>query len=146
VTADLHPDFPVVSGDYLMTTGWHVSLPEEFNRRIEDGSLVLWRPELTFWINVWNNDNQLTVDQQLNAILNSASDDRSDEKIDRDSAITRLTYELTEIDPERANAEYRSISGYVISSRGYAQISAYYDSPSARTLGYQIIHSVLALS
>jgi hypothetical protein len=142
MTVDLHPDFPVVSGDYLMTTGWRVSLPEEFNRRVEDGSLVLWRPELTFWINAWNNDQQLPVEEQLKAILKIVSNDRNDEKIERTDALVHLTYELSETDPDRANSECHSISAYVIADRGYLQISAYYDSSAARALGYQIIGSV----
>jgi hypothetical protein len=145
MAVDLHPDFPVVSGDYLLTTGWRVSLPEEFNRRVEDGSLVLWRPELTFWINAWNNDQQLTVEEQLNAILKNVSDDRNGEKIERTEAMVHLTYELAETDPDRAHSECHSISAYVIADRGYLQISAYYDSSAARTLGSQIIDSVTTM-
>jgi lipopolysaccharide/colanic/teichoic acid biosynthesis glycosyltransferase len=39
-----------------MTPEWALVLPEKFNRRIEDGSMVFWRPGLTVWINVWGND------------------------------------------------------------------------------------------
>lgn len=41
---DLHPDFPVVEGLYRLTRDWELELPEKFNRRIEDGNMVLWRP------------------------------------------------------------------------------------------------------
>ncbi|REJ67067.1 MAG: DUF2185 domain-containing protein [Planctomycetota bacterium] len=36
----LHPDFPIVTGQYRLTSSWRVFLPLEFNRRVEDGSLV----------------------------------------------------------------------------------------------------------
>ncbi|MBY0399493.1 hypothetical protein K2X89_04310 [Myxococcota bacterium] len=49
----LHPDYPVVEGRVQMTREWSVELPQRFNRRIDDGSLVLWRPGLTIWTNIW---------------------------------------------------------------------------------------------
>ena len=58
---ELNPDFPIVDGDYHLTGGWHIVLPQPFNRRIEDGSLVLWTGELTFWFNVWNNERKASV-------------------------------------------------------------------------------------
>lgn len=138
----LHPDFPVVTDNYPMTKDWTAVLPVTFNRRIEDGSLVLWRPDLTFWINVWNNDAALTIDQQLDRILDGASAERSDEQIERNEALVRVTYELPEEDPERPDGDFSAISGHVISATGYVQISAHYDTPEARALGYQIIHSI----
>ena len=140
----LHPDFPVVSGALPMPNGWQLVLPVSFNRRIEDGSLVLWRPDLTFWINVWNNDHQLSAEGQLNGILEVAASHRTDEHIDRSGGLIRLTYELAESAPGGELATCRSISGYAISPLGYVQISAYVDSPEARTLGYSVIHSLSA--
>ncbi|MES3024061.1 MAG: hypothetical protein V4857_21045 [Pseudomonadota bacterium] len=141
---DLHPDYPVVTGDYLLTAGWRLVLPEKFNRRIEDGSLVLWMPELTFWINAWNNDQQISVDEQLALILTSVSPERRDERIEKSATATRLSYELAEEDPDASSAECHSVCAYVISARGYLQISAYFDSPPARALAYKIIASIRA--
>ena len=138
----LHPDYPIVTGEYQMTDEWKVTLPEKFNRRVEEGSLVLWRPAITFWITIWGNDGNASTDKRLASILEAASDLRSDELIERAEDIVRLTYELPEEDTSRPKATYRSISGYVISTPGHVQISAYFDTPSARTLGYEVIHSV----
>jgi hypothetical protein len=138
----LHPDFPVVSGDHVLTREWTLTLPGEFNRRIEEGSLVLWQPELTFWINIWNNDAGLPPEDQLARILAEASPERRDEQVGRAAGLIRLSYELAEADPERDASEYNSISGHIISPTDYVQISAYYDTPAARTLGYQVLHSL----
>ena len=138
----MHPDYPVVTGDYQMTKEWWVVLPEKFNRRVEEGDLVLWRPALTFWMVVWGNDSNETTDQRLSSILSSASELRSDQQVDDSNGLIRLTYELPEEDSDRTPAEYKSISGYVIGPSSHVQISAYFDSPAARTLGYQVIHSV----
>ena len=138
----LHPDYPIVTGNYRMTDEWSVVLPEAFNRRVEDGSLVLWRPALTFWITLWGNDKDAPAENRLASILEAASDLRKEQQVERAESLVRLTYELPDEDPSRAQPSYHSISGYVIAPAGHVQISAYFDTPAARTLGYQIIHSV----
>ncbi|MEJ7808082.1 MAG: hypothetical protein WKG03_19440 [Telluria sp.] len=142
MSTELHPDFPVVSGDYAMTKGWRMALPEDFNRRIEDCSLVLWRPELTFWINVWQSEGQTTVDEVLARLLAGASTQRSAEKVEQAGQMARLTYELAEDDAERTDSDNNSVNGFIISPAGYVQVSAYYDTVQARTMAYDIIASV----
>ena len=144
MSTDLHPDYPVVEGDYVLTKGWRLNLREQFNRRIDDGSMVLWRPELTFWINVWNNVGQASVDAVLERLRSDASSARRDEKIEKDQAMARLTYELAEDDTERDESHGSSINGFVIYPKGYVQIAAYYDSPQARSLAVDIIASIRA--
>lgn len=61
----LHPGFPVVQDTYQMTKEWSVTLPGRFNRRIEDGSLVLWRPGFTIWTSVWGNDKKESAEKRL---------------------------------------------------------------------------------
>lgn len=142
MSTELHPDFPIVSGDCPLTARWRVRLPEQFNRRIEDGSMVLWRPELTFWINVWNNDRQASVDELLDSILKSAHPQRRAEAVERGGDVARLTYELAEEDAQDAGATQESVNGYVFAAAGYVQISGYYDSPAAAALARQVIASV----
>jgi hypothetical protein len=125
-----------------MTNEWSVSLPEQFNRRIEDGSLVIWRPELTFWISVWGPKATATLEERMQAVRNRASPNRTAEQIERSAGLVRLTYEVPEHDPERPVPDYTSISGYVFGGQGHVQISAHFDTPSARSLAYQVIHSV----
>ena len=139
MSTELHPDFPVVSGDYLMTKGWRVALPEQFNRRIEDGSLVLWRPELTFWINVWQGERVVSIDEVLERLLAGASAERTEEQVERTAAMNRLTYELAEDEPDS-----NSVNSYVIVPSGYVQVAACYDSPQARVLAYEVIKSIHA--
>lgn len=142
MATNLHPDFPIVTGNVVLTKGWRITLPDEFNRRIEDGSLVLWQPELTFWINVWNNDGQASVEELLTRLLADAHPDRHDEQLDRSGGAIRLTYVLAEEDAEGEEAQAPSINGFVIAATGYVQISAYYDSPLAQTQAYATIQSI----
>ena len=138
----LHPDFPVVIGDYQITKAWRLVLPEQFNRRFEDDGLVLWRPQLTFWAIAWNNDQGSSMETRLDSTLAAASPHRGAERIERTSSLTRLTYELPEEDPSRSPSAYTSISAYAFSPTGHLQLSAYVDSPAARSVAYQVIHSV----
>ncbi|PWF48421.1 hypothetical protein C7C56_011925 [Massilia glaciei] len=100
--------------------------------------------ELTFWLNAWNNERQISVDEQLALILQSANAERRDERIDRGATLTLLTYELAEADPEADSTQCHSVAAYAISARGYLEISAYFDSPAARALAYDIIGSIRA--
>jgi hypothetical protein len=143
VSDDLNPDFPVVDGDYLLTSGWRIDLPRPFNRRIEEGSLVLWAPELTLWFNVWNNDRKASSGELLASIREHISTARTGENVEHAGDLTRLTYDLAEPDPETGEA-HDSINGYIIASSGYVQVSAYYDSPLARILAQRMIATIRA--
>jgi hypothetical protein len=56
MSGEILPQFPRVRGDYQMTRGWHVTLPDEYAKRFEKGefgtNLVLWRPSITCWTTV----------------------------------------------------------------------------------------------
>ena len=138
----LHPEYSVVSGSYKLTNNWSVDLPIELSRRIEDGDLVLWRPGLTFWIAIWGNDSEESQEDRVLEILKMANTARTEQQVERDGTLTRLTYELTETDPEREHSIYGSISGHVLADTEHVQISSYFDTPEARSLGYRVIHSV----
>jgi len=102
----------------------------------------LWRPALTFWIIAWNNDHQSSEEARLQSILETASELRGEEKIERAAGLIRLTYELSEQDGTRAKPAYTSISGYVIAATGHLQISAYFDDPPSRAVAYRVMGSV----
>ena len=135
MSTELHPDFPVVSGDYALTGSWRVTLSEDYNRRIDDGSLVLWRPDLTFWINVWNNEGPADVEEVVVRLLADAAPQRAAQRIERSGPMVRLSYELSE-------GEDAAIYGFIIYPGGYMQIAAYYDTPEAQALAYQTMASV----
>src|SRR5262245_42734377 len=106
---------------------------------MEDDDIVIWRPGLTFWIAVWGAEPDMTVEETLARILEDASPDRTDEKVDRTDGLVRLTYELREQDPDRESQDYTSISGYVIAPSGHVQITAYCDSTEAESTGARVI-------
>lgn len=135
----LHPDFPVVEGRLRLTREWEIDLPGKFNRRVEDGNLVVWQPGLTFWIAVWKVNG--TPEETLQEILGDAAPSRLDEKIERTGDVIRLTYRLVEHDPERTPPAYTSISGYVLVPSSELQITGYCDHPQQEKAALQVIAS-----
>jgi hypothetical protein len=59
------PKFPTVRGRYEMTDNWSIELKDEYKKRFEDGSLVLWRPGITSWIVVYNAKPSMTREDAL---------------------------------------------------------------------------------
>jgi hypothetical protein len=138
----LHPEFPIVEGNYRLTREWTVDLPGKFNRRIEDDNMVIWRPRLTFWIAVWGSEAGRTPEETLAWVLEDASPHRTDQKIDRDGGLLRLTYRLRAQDPERDPPRYTAIYGYVFSACGHVQIAGYCDNAEAEVTAEEVIRSL----
>jgi hypothetical protein len=117
-------DFPLVEGHYRMTDDWSIFLPEPFRRRIEKGSLVLWRPGITTWINVWDNDNGENAEERLSRIRADRSSDAFDEIREIEEGVLRYAYRLGEDAPdERVAALY----GFAIGVTGHVQMAVYFD-------------------
>ena len=135
----LHPDYPVVSGPYRLTTDWSVDLPSEVNRRVEDGSMVLWRPGLTAWISIWGNDHDRSPREQIEWLREDVSPDATevDVRIDRTPAL--LSYRVDETRPEGV---VLGCYGFAASSDGYVQIAIYLDDEGDLAEASSIIESL----
>lgn len=92
----LHPDFPVVEGRLQLTDMWAVTLPFQMNQRVEDDSLVLWRPGFTIWLSAWESDGKRTADKHFQRVRRDADPARFDETVSEDDAMIRLSYRLKE--------------------------------------------------
>ena len=120
----LHPKFPVVEGRYQITKDWTVELPGQFNRRLEDESLVIWRPGFTIWTTVWNNDHDETPEQRLSWIQAESNPDAHSQETENDGGLIRYAYRLQEeSDDERRPAFYC----FAIGQGGHIQMAIYFD-------------------
>jgi hypothetical protein len=133
------PGYPLVDGEYRLTDTWSIHLPELFARRIENGSLVLWRPGLTVWLVAWGNDTSETQASRLAGIKQSASPDRDAEQESKGGGITRYSYRLRDESDERP---VESVYGFVIDDGGHLQLAVYFDDPTEEGLGRQLVDSV----
>jgi hypothetical protein len=133
------PGFPLVRGDCALTATWSMHLPEQFARRIEDGSLVLWRPGLTLWLVAWNNDNNQTQDERLAWIKDVASPARFDMRESHGGGVTRFSYRLRD---ENEDGPVDSLYAFVIGDDGHLQLSVYFDDPADIARAQHLVDSV----
>lgn len=136
---DLHPDYPVVSGVYCLTDEWTATLPFEMNKRIEDGSLVLWRPGFTVWIIVWGNDNNQSAAERLEEIKRRADDAATDMSVELKSNPARLSYRLSE---KHERGPVNGLYGFSFKPEGHVQLAIYLDRESDIEDAYSL-HSSL---
>lgn len=120
----LHPDFPVVEGRYQMTKEWSVTLPGKFNRRIEDGELVLWHPGMTMWVAVWGNDKNENKESRLKRIRADISPQAFDVETSKTSGVLRLSYRLKEGNEQGAVPAYYC---FAVGDSGHVQMAIYLD-------------------
>ncbi|WP_281544830.1 hypothetical protein [Grimontia sp. SpTr1] len=138
----LHPDFPIVEGHYQMTSDWGVFLAEKYNRRIEDSDLVLWRPGMTIWVSIWENDDGKSQEELLSWIKEGTSKDAFEESVYTNESVTFYSYSLSETtDDERQPAFYC----FALSNTSYVQMAIYYDEPLAKS-SVKDLHSSLVYS
>jgi hypothetical protein len=133
------PGFPLVQGDYALTDMWSIHLPAPFARRIEDGALALWRPDLTIWLVAWNNDNNQPQSHRLAWIRKTASPSRFSERESVADGLTRFSYRLRE---ENEEGTVDSLNAYVIADDGHLQLSVYFDDADDEAKARQLVDSV----
>jgi hypothetical protein len=124
--AALNSKFPIVKGTIKVTKEWSINLPENFNRRFEEGSMVLWKPEFTIWVNIWENDKNKNPYDQLDVIRRDKSKDAFDIIEIRDDGLYRYGYRIDEKKFSGKEIVY-AFYGYVAGKSGYTQIAFYYD-------------------
>ena len=120
----LHPDFPVVSGECQLSADWALTLPTEFNRRLEEQDLVLWRPGITIWMSLWNNDHDETIAERLAWIREDVSEEAFGLELNAESDPGRLVYRLNEA---REDGDVFALYGFVVKDLGHLQVAIYVD-------------------
>lgn len=133
------PGYPVVAGDQQVTDSWRIHLPAQFARRMEEGSLVFWRPGLTIWLTAWNNDRGEPQPERLRRIKEFASPRRHAEHESTGGGLTRFSYRLRE---ESDDGPVESVNGYVLGDGGYLHLSVYFDDPADEATARRIVDSI----
>ena len=129
---DLHPDFPVVEGHHQMTQEWSVVLPSKFNRRIEDGDLVFWRPGFTVWVAVWNNDKKETKQQRLASLKTEHARGAFAVQERQIGSTLFYTYRLAENSKDK---RVPALYCYAFSDFSEVQMAIYFDSETDASIG-----------
>src|SRR5262245_61687822 len=138
----LNPDYPIVSGEYRLTSEWSLRLPGSFNRRFEDGQLVLWRPGFTIWCIIWNNDHGESTHIRLASLRDNIAAAAREIQVIEEPQVIRLLYRLDEVREERAGATVYALYAYIIGQRGHVQIAYYADSIGDLSMARSIVLSI----
>lgn len=133
------PGFPIVQGDHALTDMWNVHLPAPFARRIEDDSLVLWRPGLTIWLAPWLNNHNQTQSKRLATIKGMVSPEGYDARESVHGGVTHFSYRLRD---DNENGPIESLNAWAISDNEQLQMSIYFDDPTDATVAQQIVDSI----
>lgn len=140
-------DFPIVEDVYQLTPNWSLTLPGQFKRRIEDGDLVLWNPDLTLWIAVWNNDQGQSKEARLASIKKLMSADAFDLTSSTSAGILRFSYRLQEAEPEPASANedaepVAAFYCFALGDSGQVEIAIYLDKEDDISQAQAILQSL----
>ncbi len=135
----LHPDFPVVEGTCRLTEDWSVVLPASFNKRIEDGDIVIWKPGFTIWTAIWNNDEDESQRERLRWLQDETSPDAFDEITEAGDGLIRYAYRLEEGSDDQREAAFYC---FAIGDAGHVQMAIYFDSTDDIPLAKEIWQSL----
>ena len=135
------PDgFPLVEGRQQLTAQWSIDVPGEFARRIDEGSLVLWRPGITVWLDAWGNNRGASREDRMAEIAGSISPEATNIRQSSMGDVSRLVYRLRDEDPE---GPVEAVMSFTFSDAGHLQMGIYFDHPDDEAIAEGIAASVV---
>lgn len=133
--------FPLVEGRHQLTAQWSLELPGQFARRIEEGSLVLWRPGLTLWLDAFGNNHRTSRSQRLREIRADVSERATNIREVADNKVMRLIYRLSDTN---ASGPVEAVYAFTFSDDGHLQMAGYFDAAADELVAEAIAASVAA--
>ena len=131
-------NFPYVTNRVSITDDWSIHLPFVLNLRVDEGSLVLWRPGFTIWLDAMRNDNHLSLQNRKQHFQDSADENRYDECEVAEEDRLYYSYRLKEpSEDERAPALY----GFAFGTAGHLQMAFYFDEEEDAAIAQSILTS-----
>ena len=115
---------PVDRGLVQITADWSFEVLERMCRRYDDGSLVIWKPGFTIWMNSYSIDDD-PKEKIIDNIIKTKSAESTDFKEVEVGGLTKLRYHLEERNGPEVQCSYYFFG---ITNDNYLQMSLYYDS------------------
>lgn len=131
-----HPDYPVVSGEHSLDGRWSLDLPLSFNRRVDEGCLVLWRDGITIWAEKWGNEDGMSIEARIDSVDAEKSLAAFDVEMDRAPPIGRISYRLTE---QREEGTVHALYAFAFTHEGHMELAVYCDAPKDLELARTIV-------
>ena len=121
--AGLPPGMDVVQDRVRLGKSWTLDLDSPFRRRVEKGSLVLWRPGVTLWIDVYARKD-VSVAALMSDLIQDISPSAFDQRTEQGDGVSVLSYRLRE---EGTDAKAPLLYTCVVGPRGHVEIRGYFD-------------------
>lgn len=137
---ELHPDFPIVRHRQHITREWSLHLPADFNRRLDDDSLVFWRPDLTIWLDAWHNAEQESPSARLQWLKDNMSPDAHDIREFTAGNLIHLSYRLSE---EADDLRLPALYCFAIGQTGHLEMAFYFDREDGMAMAADICDSIV---
>lgn len=135
----LHPGYPSTGGKLDITAHWSLTLDTRYNVRVEDDSMVLWRPGITLWLLAWKNDHDESVTTRLEYFRHNISPEAFASALSGDGIVTRFSYRLNE---QRAEGLVYAFHGLAFSDSGHIQCAIYVDKEADLKIARQLFSSI----
>lgn len=136
----LHADFPIVRHRQHISPEWSIHLPTDFNRRHDDDNLVFWRPDLTIWLDAWDNAEQETQLERLHWLRTTMSPDAFDIREQAHGPLIRLSYRLAE---DADHLRLPALYCYAIGQSGHLEMAFYFDHEGSMAMAEAICESIV---
>lgn len=120
----LHPDYPVIEGRYQLTKEWAIVLDDKYNRRVEDGDMIIWGNQKTIFLIAYDMPENSNPTNEIHQYKQVVSPDAYDIEEAVKDGIMYYSYRLKEAgDDNRVPAFY----GIAASFEGFVTVSMYFD-------------------
>jgi hypothetical protein len=104
---------------------WWIGIDDTYRTRVEDGSLVFWRPERTIWISLWKDHDGRTVSERLERWVAERSAGATDLFKQEDNGLIRFGYLLEE--PEEGGGQRLGLYSFTVNDSYTVQMVCYFD-------------------
>jgi hypothetical protein len=128
-------DFPTLESSYRITADWEIVLPCEVQRRFANDALVLWRPGITAWIRVSENDADTPKEVRLQRLRQASPDEAFDVLTETNGALIRYAYRWKE---STGDGRAPALHGFAIGNTGHVQLEVHLDDESDLVVAHKL--------
>lgn len=108
-----------------ISADWWIGLDDSYKTRVDDGSLVFWKPERTVWINIWKEGDGRPPRERLAVWKEDRHVAASDLFEESAPDVLRFAYLLEE--PEDEGGHRLGVYSFTVSETSTVQMACYFD-------------------
>ncbi|WHI48429.1 DUF2185 domain-containing protein [Microbulbifer sp. TRSA001] len=117
---------PVDRGPIKISKNWSFNISGHMLKRLDKGSLVIWRPEFTIWLGSYD-ANGAGIEERISNVIKTASPDKTDFLEIQEDGVHKIKYHLQEVtDGKEQNAVYI----FALTDNQEIHMAIYYDNPN----------------